>query len=55
MFVLEPEKLKIELILIDVVNLKVVFSQTLIFVYTKSNFTLSVGSLEKLVYKLIKN
>lgn len=40
MFVLEPEKLKIELILIDVVNL--------IFVCAKSNFTLSVESLENL-------
>ena len=35
MFVLEPEKLKIELILIDVVNLKVEFSQTW-FSFTQS-------------------
>ena len=38
MFVLEPEKLKIELILIDVVNLKVVFSQTLILRLHKVEF-----------------
>ena len=38
MFVLEPEKLKIELILIVVVNLKVVFSQTVDFRLHKVEF-----------------
>lgn len=35
MFVLGPEKLKIEDNIIYVVNLKVLFSQNLIFAYTK--------------------
>lgn len=50
MFVLGPEKLKIEDNIIEVVDLKVLFSRNLIFAHTNWNFTLPVASLENSVY-----